>query len=123
MKRTHVSGFTIVELLTIITIIAVLAGITIFAFGSWRIRTAQTEMKNELYAAATSLKNFRNFTNNYPADLAAMSYSGNSNVVLNYTLRADGLSYCLNAGSTGLPTEPHWYIDSSTATPTTTACS
>ncbi len=117
-------GFTIVELIVVVIVIAILAMISVFAFGSWRTRTATTEMKNELYAASTSLKNHRNFKNVYPANLAAIPYTPNSGVTLTYTLRSDGQSYCLDAGSTAVATAPHWYIDSSVgSTPVQTACS
>lgn len=121
--RERTQGFTIVELLAVVTIIAVLAGITIFAFGSWRMRTAQTEMKNELYAASSSLKSHRTFNNNFPVSLMAMGYRGSNNITLVYSLRGDGLSYCLDAGDNNVPSAPHWYIDSAVSmTPTTTMC-
>ena len=124
MKHKQNTGFTIVELLVVIAIVVALAALTIFAFGSWRTRTAQTEMKQELSTASTTLKNYLNFKNAYPATLSVIPYTGNANINLTYTLRGDGLSYCLNAGSVSLPTAPHWYIDSSQGlTPTTVACS
>lgn len=116
-------GFTIVELLVVLVVIAMLATITIFSFGSWRARTARTEMKNELSTVASALQNYANFNNQYPAALTALSYQSNTNVTITYTLRTGGASYCLNAGSVSVPGEPHWYIDSTKGTVTTTACS
>lgn len=116
-------GFTIVELLVVIAIVVALATITIFAFGSWRQRTAKTEVQNELYTVSSSLKNYLNFNNSYPATLATMQYSGNSNVTLTYTLRPGGTSYCLSATSMAVASVV-MYIDSvNGTTPVSTACS
>lgn len=116
-------GFTIVELLVVIAIVVALAMITIFAFGSWRQRTANSEVQNELYTAASTLKNYRTFNNTYPAALADMQYSANNNVTLVYTLRGGGASYCLSATSKAV-TSVVMYIDSANgSTPVATACS
>lgn len=124
MNHKQNTGFTIVELLVVIAIIVALALLTIFAFGNWRARTAQTEIKNELYSVSATLKNYLNFKNAYPATLSAIPYTGNGNVSLTYTLRGGGLSYCIDASSVSLPTAAHWYIDSANGlTPTSTACS
>ncbi len=105
-------GFTIVELVVVIMIIVALSLITIFAFGSWRARTARTEMRNELNVVSSALKNNLNFNNSYPAALTGLNYQANPNVSMTYTLRSDGASYCLNAGSLSVTSEPHWYYDS-----------
>ena len=125
IKGHRASGFSIVELLVMIAVIGLLATITVFAFGSWRQRTAVTEVKNDLQAAAVSLKNTRNFDNAYPANQAALlaNYQPSRNVTLTYTLRGGGTSYCLKAQSTADPGVVY-YIDSAiTTVPTTTACS
>ena len=46
MKRRQ--GFTIVEVIVVIVIIASLALLTVFAFGAWRKRTAKTEMRRSV---------------------------------------------------------------------------
>lgn len=116
-------GFTIVELVVVIMIIVALALITVFAFGSWRQRTARTEMKNELNVVSSALKNHLNFNNSYPATLTGLTYQANPNVSITYTLRSGGASYCLDAGSLSVTDEPHWYYDSSgTGGITKTAC-
>lgn len=126
-------GFTIVELLIVIVIIATLAMITIFSFGSWRKRTARTEVKQDLSVVVSSLKNYRNFNNVYPGtaggaavsptSLSGLDYRVNSNVTTTYQLRLNGESYCLKSVSTVVPSEI-WYVDSAVGSnPTTTACS
>lgn len=123
MKR-HQSGFTIVELIVSIAVIAILASVVIFGFSSWRTSVAKTEMKNELINAASAIKMYRNTAGAYPAALSNASYTSSANVSLVYTLRGGSVSYCLNAGSTVVTTATHYYIDSAVSlNPTTTACS
>lgn len=124
MMRTASRGFTIVELLTITIVVAILAGIVIFGFSTWRTSVATTEMKNELVNAASAIKMYRNVNASYPAQLSSIPYSPNANVSLTYTLRGGGASYCLNAGSTVVTSAAHYYLDSAISTnPTTTVCS
>lgn len=122
MHKRH--GFTIVELFIVISIIAVLAMITIFGFGQWRARTARTEMKYELTIVSTALRNYLNFNNTYPAALNdSLNYQENANVSLTYVLRTDGASYCLSAKSLQVTTIGMLYLDSVNGSITTTACS
>lgn len=127
-------GFTVVELLIVIVIIASLALLTVFAFGSWRERTARTELQQELSTVSASLNNYRNFNNGYPGvaggapvsptTLNGLAYRPNAGVTMTYSLRTDGLSYCLKATSVAVASEPSWYIDSAvSATSTKIACS
>lgn len=121
--NTSRKGFTVVELIVVTVVIAILAGISVFAFRTWRSNTARTEMKHDLTNAASALKAERNFKGAYPASLSTV-YAPSKTVSLTYTLRSGGGSFCLNAGSLVLPSEPHYYLDSNTgSTPTTTACS
>lgn len=124
MKRQS-AGFTIIELLIVVTIIVALAAISIFSFGIWRERTATAEVKNELINASSSLKNELNFNGGYPALNANFQtlYEPPAAVTMTYTLRGGGASYCLRAASTAVATVVY-YIDSAVSpTPTTTACS
>ena len=104
-------GFTIIELIVVVTIIGLLAAVTVFAFGSWRSRTARTEVRNELLQASAALQNYRNFNNDYPLAAAFSSvYTPGGSVTLTYIKRAAG-TYCLNGTSTA-DGNVKWYIDS-----------
>lgn len=115
------NGFTIVEMIIVVVIIAVLAMITVFAFNNYRARTAKTEMKNELLNAYSALRNNRNFNNTYPADQTAFNalYKPGSSVTVEY-YTADGgaSSYCLRVSS--MNDSSKWFIGSATSQPTTT---
>lgn len=92
-------GFTIVELIVVIVVIALLAALAIFSFGSWRQRTAQTEVGNALVHASNALKNEMNFNGVYPTSFPS-SLSAVNGVTLELITSADKKSYCINGYST-----------------------
>ena len=67
--HTSRKGFTIVELMVCIAVIAILAGIVIVGYGAWRKHVAQTEVKSDLGQAASLLRSVYNFHNTYPTSL------------------------------------------------------
>ena len=119
MYRQRHQGFTIVELLIMVAIIATLATFTIFAFGSWRTRTARTEVKTALSSLSASLKNELTFNNTYPATVPS-SYQPSNGVTISY--KSTATSYCASGTSTAVPTVV-WYITDASPTPTQTSCS
>lgn len=121
---TKRSGFTIVELILVVAIIGVLATITVFAFGSWRERTATTEVKNELQSAGIALKDKLNFGNSYPVSAAefATVYTPKADVTMTYSTPDSGASYCVKAQSNAVPTIVLYINSSDSQTPTTNAC-
>lgn len=94
-------GFTVVELIVVVVIIVILASVTVFAFGTWRSRTARTEVQNELLQSAGAIQNYKSFNNNLPATQVAFNsiYTPGSAVTLTYIKRVDN-TYCLNGAST-----------------------
>lgn len=110
-------GFTIVELMVAVIVVGILASIVMFAFGSWRSGAAKAEVKNDLVAAVSKLRDYRNWNNAYPADQAAFAslYQVSGKLTMTYTLRASGASYCLNATSSAVSTVK-FYIDSNVST-------
>lgn len=111
-------GFTIVEILVMVTIIAMLATITVFGFGSWRARTATTEVKGALTNLASSLKNEMNFNSTYPASVPS-TYRPSDTVTITYV--SGGTTYCAKGASTAV-TSVIWYISDTNPTPSQTAC-
>lgn len=97
-------GFTVVELIVVVVIIVILASVTVFAFGTWRSRTARTEVQNELLQSAAAIQEHRAFNNNLPDTQAAFNviYTPGSAVTLTYIKRVDN-TYCLNGVSTKDP--------------------
>lgn len=108
-QRTH-RGFTIIEVVVIITILALLVGLSYFFIGDWRGRAAINEVKSDLNGAAAALENVRNFQNGYPATLTNAVFEPTDTVTLDYTRRGDG-SYCLIGTSTER-SNVEWFVDS-----------
>lgn len=122
LMHTHAKhhGFTIVEVVIMVTVIALLATITIFGFGSWRARTATTEVKGALTNLATSLKSEMNFNSTYPASVPS-TYRPSTGVTITYVMSGGGTAYCARGTSTAVSTVI-WYISNTNPTPSQTAC-
>lgn len=117
-KRYTQSGFTIVELLIVITVVVLLGLLTVFAFGNWRERTANTEVKSALTHAAGAVKDYANFNNAYPSSLPD-TYKPTDGVTLNYYTDPSG--YCIEGISTA-DTNIVWRITDDNQTPTQSTC-
>lgn len=112
-------GFTIVELVVAIAVIAILAAVVVVSYNGWRTRMAETEVKHNLTTAASKLKDHRTWNNAYPATLAEV-FSPSGKVTVTYVL--SGANYCLRGASTDV-SSVRLYINSATSQEiTTTAC-
>ncbi len=123
MKLHCHKGFTVVELLVVVVVIVGLATITIFAIGSWRTRTAKTEVTHALSSAASALKNHKNFNNGYPVGsppTMPSSYDPAQGVTMTY-ISGTASTYCLRATSLSVTTVV-LYLTQAITTPTATAC-
>lgn len=114
------SGFTIVELLIVIVIIAILAAITIVAYNGIQARARASAASSALTQAKRKLELYKVDNTIYPTsgNLANAGITDSPNVSYQYT-SATGASYCLTAinGNTA------YYIDSATQpTPTQGGC-
>ena len=112
-------GFTVVELLVVISVIVVLTTILIFAYSDWRQRAADAEVKTALNHLATALKNDLNFKNTYPLVTVPDAYKPTDGVTISYTATAS--TYCVSGTSVADPTII-WYISSSNQVPSKTTC-
>lgn len=106
-------GFSIIELLTVIVVIVILATLTTFFVSNWRDSAAETEVKNDLINAVTAVETYSNYNSSYPANQTGFDnlYTNTETVDLNYTRRANG-SFCINATS-NVRTSIVWNVDSS----------
>ena len=90
MKRY---GFTIVELMVIIAVLGILAGISIVSYTSWRSSAIKTALASDLSSAAGAMKQELNFKNAYPATIPA-SYKGETTITIKWTASS---KFCLEA--------------------------
>jgi prepilin-type N-terminal cleavage/methylation domain-containing protein len=106
-------GFTIVELLVVIVVIAVLAAVVIFGYGAWRNQLATDSIKSDLTNAATAMESARNFGSGYPTDIPA-SYAASENSTVRYVMGDEG-QFCLE-GRSKVMNGIYYFIDSSKGT-------
>ena len=99
------NGFTIVELLIVIVVIAILAAITLIAFNGVQQRATESGIKSNLSNAAKQLEIDKVTDNRYPATLNDANggrglSSSQSSTTFQYTATTDGSSYCLSGVKT-----------------------
>lgn len=98
MMRT--SGFTIVELLIVVVVIAILASITIVSYNGIANQAKESVLKSELQSAAKQLLLVQATEGSLPADADGVKKADTT--TLTY-VRIDNNSFCLAATSTTLP--------------------
>lgn len=116
----HNPGFTIVELATVIVVLSILTAVSLFGYNSWQVRVAQSEVKNALMSAKSSMENARNFdsSSQYPS---AINYSPGSKVTLTGGGTNFDYSFCIRGQSVRKATVVY-YITNNDNAPTTSAC-
>jgi prepilin-type N-terminal cleavage/methylation domain-containing protein len=100
------SAFTIVELIVVIAVIGILAGIVIVGYGSWRTSTTVTQVKNDLNTAAQAMENARIFNNGYPTTLPSITKSS-PHITLTLATSSTATSYCIDGVSSDSPTNTY----------------
>lgn len=91
-------GFTIVELLIVIVVIAILAAITIVSYNGISNTAKETALKSDLKGGATQLEVTKVDNGSYPGDANALKKADTTT----FTYSTVGASYCLVATSTEL---------------------
>lgn len=101
MRHKKQTGFTIVELLIVIVVIAILAAITIVAYNGIQNRAADTAVKSDLRNIASKLAVFNVDNSRYPTaaqldtldfKLANTNYAISPTTVMNFTYCYDNIS-------------------------------
>jgi len=119
LRRSRPRGFTIVELLIVIVIIAVLAAITIVAFNGIQARARASAVSAALNQASKKLELYSIDNGGYPAALADAGVTNANDITYQYTAgTAPSVTYCTTAtqGTTS------YYISDTTKTPTQGGC-
>ena len=99
--KQKLRGFTIVELVVVIAIIGILAGIVLLNMKGWKQRTETSQVQSDLKSAASAMEDARNNTNGYPTSLPS-TFTASQGVTITYT-SGSAAGYCINAKSTADP--------------------
>ncbi|HMI09558.1 MAG TPA: prepilin-type N-terminal cleavage/methylation domain-containing protein [Candidatus Saccharimonadales bacterium] len=91
-------GFTLVEIIVIISVIAILVTVVIVSVGNWRKSTAETEVKSDLRSLSGAMEAARNFNNGYPTSIPS-TFTSSDNVTVTYD-SGNSANYCVDAVST-----------------------
>jgi prepilin-type N-terminal cleavage/methylation domain-containing protein len=97
MKRS-MRAFTIIELLVSITIIGILASISIVSYSNWQTSVISAQLKSDLNGVASAMENARTFGNVYPLSIPA-TFKPSQNVTLAGGSIDSGKTYCIDASS------------------------
>lgn len=119
--NTSRRGFTIVELLIVIVVIAILAAITIVAYNGIQERARASSVSSALNQAAKKLSLYQvDNPNQYPADLASAGITNSGDVSYQYSVNnsTTPATYCITA--TAGPTS--YKASSTSPTPTIGGC-
>lgn len=95
MKR----GFTIVELLVVIVVIAILAAIVTVAYSGVTASAEKGAIQSDLRSEATKLGLYKAENDSYPETLTSQVSIGSSTTSFTYS-KIDAMSFCLTAVST-----------------------
>lgn len=114
MKHAASRGFTIVELLIVIVVIAILATITLVTFRGVQQRAQAVTLQSDLRNAATTLRIQYAQDQHYPADAISIGLI-KASPASEYQYTGGGDSFCLTATSTRVDVPPY-RIASSDAT-------
>src|SRR6218665_1076515 len=110
-KKHFSKAFTIVELIVVIVVIGILAGVAIVGYGAWRSDLAGKAVKSDLNAASAAMENARNFGEGYPLDIPS-TFAASANVTITY-VSGDAKAYCLE-GRSSQAVGQYFFFSSST---------
>jgi len=113
-KFKTIAGFTLVELIVVISIVGILAGIVAVGYSGWQKSSVTSQLKSDLNGVASAMENARTFNNAYPIHAIPSTFKPSSNVALVAIDNSSnsGKTYCIDATSTRDATIKY-YVDSS----------
>jgi Tfp pilus assembly protein PilE len=112
-------AFTIVEVIVIVVVIGILAGMVTLGWTNWNQKAEASKAKSDLNMAIATLGSEKNFKNGYPT-LMPSTIKPSDGVDLKYY--SDGSTYCIEARSTKVSGVLYSVRSSDPSAMSTTAC-
>lgn len=100
-RKQSASGFTIIELIVVISVIGILATIGVLSYNSYRQRAAKTAAESTAQQVKLKLGEYFTDNNRYPIDAAAVDTYLR---LVKATTTADDFDKMIDAGATYAPT-------------------
>lgn len=91
----YLKGFTIVELLIVVVVIAILAAITIVSYNGITTRATLSALQADLSQNAKTIASYQILNNTYPADQTAATLKASGSDVLVYNPNQNLTAFCL----------------------------
>lgn len=95
--RLNRSGFTIVELLIVVVVIAILAAITIIAYNGIQARSYDSTVQTDIAALAKKIELFNVQNSRYPRTTAELDSIGSDVSSNAYANHANAVMYCIDS--------------------------
>lgn len=100
-KHSKTDGFTLVELLIVIVVIAILATISVIAYNGVISNAHASAAKSNLTQTYTELGTYAVTNGGFPATLGAGNIKMDDGTVYNYIVNSDASGYCLTVNNGG----------------------
>jgi type IV pilus assembly protein PilE len=97
---THQSGYTLMELMVVVGIVAILASVATPAYINYKNRAIQTEAVEALLRAKMDQEVFWTDNARYANTIGALATFGNSNSIANYRTSPRGYTITMTAANT-----------------------
>lgn len=100
-SKHRMGGFTIVELLVVIVVIGIIAGITIVSYTAITNNAKKQTAKTDAQTMAAQLTKYKSENGTFPANLSSLSSSFSVDSSFQYTYDSTAGTYCLTASVEG----------------------
>ncbi|HPF31283.1 MAG TPA: prepilin-type N-terminal cleavage/methylation domain-containing protein [Candidatus Saccharibacteria bacterium] len=115
-------GFTIIEVVVVIVIMAILSTIFIVSYQKTIDNTDKANLRNDLYKATTQLEKYNSMNGGYPASLSSLDegeLEASEGTTYTYVYYSADNSYCLS----GVKFDFTYYVTSNNNKPAEGSCS
>lgn len=110
--RRLMNGFTVVEMLAVVLVIGILAGISVVSYGAWQQRQADNLTKSEALTALQAMQNYKNFKGAYPTNIDTFMNKKSPEVTLEFANPVpSGMQFCIQATSVKINTIKYYVSD------------